>query len=292
VAALLAENSVNLGDVDNGVLEKHDVHLLDLGLRVVLGQRFVETFAQNLEVTHFLIVVVVFVTLEEVNKNGINFLSVIQLSGAGFLVVDLEVLSELLVQDTLKLVLISNGNKTIVEHSQDFVAPKLDQVIFGVLVGLLGAVKTLEHLRDVSHIEDVVGVGRCGQELLLNLVEQLDGSHGEGLAKGLDLLGEGAELKGSKGLEYSLQVGLVRHHVVYKMELGNHTGSNFSSATAGWAHSSDNLQVAHEVLNDLLAIEPVAVVNPLADELNWGLSAELFLLGHVQVIDKCDCLEL
>jgi len=77
VAALLSENSVNLSNVDNGVLEKHDVHLLDLGLRIVLLKRIVKTFAQNLEVANFLIVVVVIITiLEEINKDSISLLSI------------------------------------------------------------------------------------------------------------------------------------------------------------------------------------------------------------------------
>jgi hypothetical protein len=59
--------------VDDGVLEKHDVHLLDLGLRIVLLKRIVKTFAQNLEVANFLIVVVFIITiLEEINKDSIS----------------------------------------------------------------------------------------------------------------------------------------------------------------------------------------------------------------------------
>lgn len=83
------------------------------------------------------------------------------------------------------------------ENSQNLVAPELDKMVLGVLVGLLRVVQTLEHLRDISHIEEVVGVGRRGQELLLNLVEQLNGCHGEGFTKSFDLLREVVEFEGS-----------------------------------------------------------------------------------------------
>jgi len=178
------------------------------------------------------------------------------------------------------------------EDSQDFVAPELDQVVLSVLVSLLCVVETLEDLRDVAHVEHVVGVSRRGQELLLNLVKELDSCDCERLTQGFDLFREVVELEGGEGLENALQVSLVGHDVVDNVELGEHARSNLGSAAAGWSHGCNYLQVAHVVLHDLLAIEPVAVVDPLTEQLDGWLGAELFLLGHVQVVNKRDGLEL
>lgn len=76
------------------------------------------------------------------------------------------------------------------------------------------------------------------------------------------------------------------------MELGEHTRSHLGTTTTWLAHRGQNLQVAHVVLDNLDSVEPVAVVDPLTEELNWWLSEELFSLGHVQVIDEADSLEL
>jgi hypothetical protein len=107
MTTLLAEDTVDLGNVDDSVLKKHNVHLLNLGLLVVLGQAIVQTLPESLEVRDFFVVVVI-VSLQEINENGINISSIVELSGARFFVVDLEVQSELFVQDRLEQVLISD----------------------------------------------------------------------------------------------------------------------------------------------------------------------------------------
>jgi len=107
MTTLLAEDTVDLGNVDDSVLKKHNVHLLNLGLLVVLSQAIVQTLPESLEVRDFFVVVVI-VSLQEINENGINISTIVELSGARFFVVDLEVQSELFVQDRLEQVLISD----------------------------------------------------------------------------------------------------------------------------------------------------------------------------------------
>lgn len=76
------------------------------------------------------------------------------------------------------------------------------------------------------------------------------------------------------------------------MELGKHSLTDVSTTTTRLTHSSHNLKVADEVLDNLGAIVPETVVDPLTEQLDWGLSAESLLLGHIEVINEADSLEL
>lgn len=67
-------NSVDLGNVDNGVRKQHYVHLLDSLLRIIGHQFLVEIFAKTLEVSNLFInsfVVIIVCSNEEINENGI-----------------------------------------------------------------------------------------------------------------------------------------------------------------------------------------------------------------------------
>ena len=100
------------------------------------------------------------------------------------------------------------------EDTEDLVTPKFDDVFFGVLVSLLGHVEALEDLTDISHVEDVVRLGRSRQELLRDAVEELDAANSEGFAKGLDLFREVVEFEDGQVFKDSLQVLLVGHSVI------------------------------------------------------------------------------
>ena len=76
------------------------------------------------------------------------------------------------------------------------------------------------------------------------------------------------------------------------MELGKHTLTDVGTTTTRLTHSGHNLKVADEVLDNFGAIVPETVVDPLTEQLDWGLSAESLLLGHVEVINETDSLEL
>jgi len=185
--------------VDDGILEEYNVHLLNLGLLVV-GLKFLdEVCSQQVEFGD-LFVVRGILRLKEVNKDGICF----SLGHAVVFVFHLEVLLQLFVKNSLEFNLICNGDETITEDSHDLVAPKFDEVLLGVLVSLLGHVETLEDLRDITHVENVMGVSGRGQEPLRDSVEQLDGSDCEVFAESFDLLREVVELEGGEGLKDSL----------------------------------------------------------------------------------------
>lgn len=99
------------------------------------------------------------------------------------------------------------------------------------------------------------------------------------------------ELKGGQRGENSLHVLFIWLDVVDQVELGKHALAHFSTTTTRLAHRGDQLQIAHEVLLDLLAIKPVAIVDPLTQKLNRRLCTEDFHAGHVQVINKGDSFE-
>lgn len=76
------------------------------------------------------------------------------------------------------------------------------------------------------------------------------------------------------------------------MELGGDPGGDLGTSTTGSAHSGNDLQLAHVVLDNLLAIVPKTGVEPLTKELDRWLGAISILLGHVEVVNKADGLQL
>lgn len=111
--------SVNLRDVNNGILEEYDVHLDNLLLVIVGFQPFVQ------ELSHFVKVVgrvgffVAFLLLKEVNENCI----VAILGQTMLLIAHLEVLLKLLVELILKFVLVLGVHKSIIKDTKHFMAP-------------------------------------------------------------------------------------------------------------------------------------------------------------------------
>lgn len=135
------KHSVDLGDVDNGVSEQDNVHLCNFRLIVISLKLAEHVLSQGFEVIHFLVVALV-LGLQEINEDGVSLTP----GHAVVLVLHLEVLLQDFVQKVLQFVLITKGNKSVMENSQDFVAPQFNQVFLGVLVGLLCKVESLEHL--------------------------------------------------------------------------------------------------------------------------------------------------
>ena len=250
---------------------------------VVVGIKFGDkVLSEALEVSD-LFVVCRFFRLQKVNEN-----SVFTARGAVLSVVELEVLFKLFVQESLEFVLIVDRDHTVVEDSQDLVAPKLDQVLFGILVGLLSLIKTSEHFADVSHVEHVVGALGRGKELLRNVVKKLNRSNGKRLADSLDLIREVVELELGEVTEDLFQILLRWVGVLDYVEVAHDAVGDVLAATTGLAHCCHQLHVANVVLDDLRAVVPEAVVHVLTNELDWRLGAEFVLHRHVQVINDTD----
>lgn len=92
------------------------------------------------------------------------------------------------------------------ENSENLVTPKLDKMLFCILIALLCHVHALEHLRDVTHVEDIVRLCRCGEELFLDSIEELNRGNSEGFAESLDFFRESVELERGQTLENALEV--------------------------------------------------------------------------------------
>ena len=63
------------------------------------------------------------------------------------------------------------------ENSHCFVNPKPENGQFRITVEFVENVNTLDDLADISHVEDVMRLGRSGQECISNRVVKTDGCH-------------------------------------------------------------------------------------------------------------------
>jgi hypothetical protein len=177
------------------------------------------------------------------------------------------------------------------EDTHYFVTPKFNQMFFCVLVRLLSLVAALEDFADIAHVEHIMRLSRGGQELLRNTVKQLDSCNSKWVAKCLDFFREAVELCCSESFKNAFQVLFRWVDVINNMELGKHTWADFSTTTTWFSHSSDKLKSTDFILNNFVAIIPASIVNPLAEQFDWRLCTEGFLLWHVQVINKAESLK-
>jgi hypothetical protein len=92
-----------------------------------------------------------------------------------FSIVQLEHCLDLVIQKSFKGVLIFFRVKSIIEYSKRFVGPELNKVFFAFKLVSVGPVKSLEDFGDISHVEYVVTLGWCWQEVFLNQIEKVNG---------------------------------------------------------------------------------------------------------------------
>ena len=71
--------------------------------------------------------------------------------------------------------------------------PEFDNLFFAFKVIFLSLVHTLEDFADVSHVEDVVGLCGCGQEVFNHLIEDVDCCLSKGFTLALNFLEERLE---------------------------------------------------------------------------------------------------
>lgn len=105
----------------------------------------------------------------------------------------------------------------------------------------------------------------------------------------LDIFFEFLELVVENRLEDSSDLRIGREGEVNEIEFALRTSGDLRTATAGWAHGSDELNI-DDLLEDIASrsIEPAFVVHPLAEEFKGRLTAELVLSGHVEIVDEDD----
>jgi hypothetical protein len=80
----------------------------------------------------------------------------------------LELLLNLVLEETLELFMISFTDESIRENSQTFMGPELDHVIFGFNSLWRGFADTLEYFAHVSQVISVMRFFGCGSEVLLD----------------------------------------------------------------------------------------------------------------------------
>ena len=121
-------------------------------------------------------------------------------------------------------------------------------------------------------------------------MEDVDRGDSKTILENLDIVTKLRELDCEDRVVNLLHLPLAWVGKVDQVELGSKTRGKVSSTTTRLTHGSQNLKLAHEVLDNLLAIIPEACIEPLTDELDRRLSTELFTLGHVKVIDEAHSL--
>jgi len=134
-------------------------------------------------------------------------------------ILQLELKLKLFIQVVLELIAILERIETIIEDSEDFVSPELYDLFLALIEVLICLVKSLEDLRDISHVEDVVALSWCRKEILLDDIEKVNRSQRHGLTEVLDLLIKDLEFEGCNCLEDFLHLGLSRDGIVYNVEL-------------------------------------------------------------------------
>jgi hypothetical protein len=139
MTSLHIDDTVDLSNMSNRILEKYEVHLLDLWQHVVADKLLVEIFSKLGEIGHFLIDLHAFV--HEVDEEGVVTICCAMLS-----IVHLEDGVELFIQVSLELVSIIERVKSILENSEDLMGPELENLLFSFVEVLVSLIQTLEHL--------------------------------------------------------------------------------------------------------------------------------------------------
>lgn len=212
MSSLKVQDSINFGNMGDCVLKQYEVHLNEFRLTVVVLELLHQVRSELVKVSDFLIHFHVLV--QEVNED-----SVILICLAMLLVIHLELDFQLLVEVSLEDFSVLERVESVVEDSQDLVRPQLDNVLLAFIEVLVSHVYSLEHLRNVSHVEDVVTLCWGRQEVLLNGIEQIDGCNSKWFTQVLDLLVKYLEFELSDCLEDPLHLHFSRDSVVHNMEL-------------------------------------------------------------------------
>ena len=151
-------------------------------------------------------------------------------------VVELELLLQLLIQVCLELITVLKRVKSVMEDTKYLVGPQLYDLFFAFIEILIGLIESLEYLRNITHVEHVVTLGRGRQEIQLDNVEQVNSGQGHCLTLNLNFFVENLEFVGGNCLENSFHLRLSWDSVVHNVELRLHALRNLRSTTARLAH--------------------------------------------------------
>lgn len=221
--------------MDDSIDEENNIHWLDLLLFVVFFELSVKEFSECIEICNFLINLALLIFDKEVDKCSIPEL----ICHAVLHVVHLELSFKLVIDHFLELITILEIDQSIMEDSENLVAPQFDDLLLRLIVVLVRKEKSLEDLRDVTHVVDVMRFLRSGEEIVHALVEDVDRGNCKGVLQLLDIVTELSELSLEDGLVDLAHLLLTWVSEVDQMEFGDKTRGDMGSSTTGLAHGGD-----------------------------------------------------
>lgn len=177
------------------------------------------------------------------------------------------------------------------EDSHSFMDPKSENRQFGITVELVENVNALNDLTDISHVENIVWLGRGGQEVISNWVIQTDRSHSQSLSDLLYVIIEilCKELVWKNVMENSSHLRFWGECEVYHEEFCLDSSWNFITTSSWWTHGWDELYILNFLEYFILhSVKPSSIVHPLSQQLQWRLRAISVLLWHVKIIHVND----
>ena len=150
--------------------------------------------------------------------------------------------------------------------------------------------ETLYNTREISQVEDIMGFGGRGQQILHGLL--VDGQCG------VNDFGHDRLERIGKAFDHDVPVedlgengahGLVVEFVDSdQVEMTQETGRDIVSATAGRTHGAHELYLDEIDFGLVFAVVPVPVVEHLTQELDGRLSTIRLYLWHVYVVYKAN----
>lgn len=166
--------------------------------------------------------------------------------------------------------------------------PKSGDAGLGIVEVLVGPQHALEHLGDVSKVEEVVDLGGGGQEALRHSAVHVQGGLGHHVPNGLHLFLKVLELLVDHGAEYPDDLGLRGEGHVDDIKSTLQPWGDDGPSTPRRAHGSHQEHVSNVLDGLLRSIIPEAIVNPEANQLQRGLGPKRVLGWHIEVIHEGD----
>ena len=192
---------------------------------------------------------------------------------------------ELLVELLLEPRLVVHVPHAIAKDAEAFVHPELKHRLARIVV-LSGRLHgSLDHLREVSRVKQVVRLGRRRQKLLGDVEVELDGRLGDWIAQRLDRVVKLRQLIVEQGAVNAVQLQIrgIRH--VQHGENRHDALRERITATARRGHRRHQLDVLDGLHLLLLTVIPEPVIGPELEQLQRWHETEDRLLRHVEVVD-------
>jgi hypothetical protein len=157
-----------------------------------------------------------------------------------------------------------------------------------LVIAMLGGSRAnaLEDLGNISQIEGIERFVRGRSQLSLDSVVHIE----HGIYNQSSVVSDGVSKSPQEefynGVEDVFNGVLIQLSVGQQVEVSNDSVGDEGSTTTWGTHSSNDDQILDFHEFELLSVIPSKVIKVLSKDLHRGLSTILFLLGHVEIIDK------